>query len=169
MRLKTFLALAILAPLGIAATFGLRIEPDENNICSERLAGAWVPDSELCERLGVKTRAKRIEFVVDDSFLDAIPAKFDKYLKDKQLFEAGHATWHYESGPKSFPYLLTTHSGNPILFTFRERDGEPLGDAEAGFLMVIPAKTHDQDLLFVGGDHDNEAFRPFRRVVEEKQ
>ncbi len=167
MRIKALFALALLAPLGWAMTFGIRVEPDENNIAAGRLAGVWEPDAALCERLGVKVRTTRIEFVLDDSFLDSIPAEVSKYLDGMRMYEAGRMTWHEKSGPSTSPYLLTTFAGNPHLVSFRERDGVPLGDIESCNLMIIPAKEHAQDVLFMGGDSANEPFRPFRRVITE--
>lgn len=169
MNLSSIFALALLAPIGfgLALTLDLRVEPDENNIASERLAGRWEMDAELCKRLGVKHGDTRIEFAVDDSFLPLLPNKYDEFFSKKPIFEAGRVTWTEGGTPRSYPYLLTEHAGNPHLFTFRERNGETMGDAESCMLSVIPAKEHGQDLLFLGGDFDNEAFRPFRRTKTE--
>lgn len=163
---KSLLPLALLAPVGLALALDLRVEPDEGNVTAGRLEGHWVSDAPLSERLGVTASSTQVEFVVDDSFLESLPDKAVEALKKKQVFEAGRVTWREGTGPRTFPYLLVNHSGNPVLLTFRERFGEPLADIESANLMVIPGKEHAKDLLFIGGDFDNQAFKPFRRVVK---
>ena len=166
---KPLLALALLARVGFALAFELRVEPEENNVTADRLAGTWESDPELCKRLGVRSSETQIEFVVDDSFLSSVPEKFNEFLADKQIFEAGRMTWREDGTPKTYPYMLIEHAGNPHLLMLRARDGEPLGDAESCNLIVVPAKEHSKDVLFLGGDFDNQPFRPFKRVVADEQ
>jgi hypothetical protein len=163
MKLSSLLALALLTPIGFALALGVHVEPDENNVTQDRLEGVWVVDAELRERMGVKVDDVEVEFIADDSFLADIPAKYDAFLKEKQVFEAGRVVWRKNGRPSSYPYLLTTHAGNPHLITFREKDGDPFGDGESCNLVVVPAKESKDDLLFVGGDFDNESFRAFHR------
>jgi hypothetical protein len=169
MKLKALLALALLAPVGLALTLGVRIEPDENNVTAGRLEGTWEPDPEVCKRLGVKDHGVRIEFTQDDSFLDAIPEEVQEAIEDFPMYESGRVIYHRPSGPQSFPYLLTNLAGNPHLIMFRERDGVALGDIESMNLMVIPGKTSSEDILFTGGDFNNEPFKAYRRELPDEE
>ncbi len=164
MKIKLLCALLLLAPVGFAVVLGgIHVEPDENNVTQDRLEGVWVVDKELRERMGVKVEDYEIEFIVDSSFLKELPSKYDPFFAGKQVYEAGRMVRRRQGRPSSHPYLLTTLSGNPHLVWFRERDGDPLGDAESCNLIVAPAKERADDLLFIGGDFDNGPFKAFHR------
>jgi hypothetical protein len=51
----------------------------------------------------------------------------------------------------------------------RERNGDPHGDGESFNVMLARGKEEQQDLLFVGGDSNNQPFSAYRRVVAEKK
>ncbi|MFQ5749907.1 MAG: hypothetical protein ACE5H3_10690 [Planctomycetota bacterium] len=72
---------------------------------------------------------------------------------------AGNATL----GDKESPFILIEHSGNPHLVFFREREGDPMGDAESANVMLAPTRDRVNDLLLFGGDFNNEPFRAFQR------
>lgn len=168
MNIKTLCALTLLAPIGLAVALGgIHVEPDEENVIQDRLAGVWVVDSELRARMGVSVDKVELEFVVDPSFLADLPEKYDEFLGVKPVYEAGRMVRRRNGRPQSFPYLLTTLHGNPHLVWFRERDGDPFGDAESCNLSLVPGKDRVQDLLFMGGDFDGVAFRAFHRKPEE--
>lgn len=167
MRLLTILALVLLAPLGLALTLQLRVEPDQNNVTAGRLVGTWESDPVVAERMGLKGDGQQLEFRAAGDFLDKVPAKIAEAIKDMRIYESG--TVVLRAGDKTRwtrPYLLTNISGNPHLLMFRARDGEPLGDVESFNLFVAQGKEQADDLLLVGGDFNNEPFRPFRRVEE---
>jgi hypothetical protein len=46
----------------------------------------------------------------------------------------------------------------------REKNGNPMGDGESFNLVIAPAKEKGQDLLFIGGDFNNQAFAAFERA-----
>ncbi len=58
--------------------------------------------------------------------------------------------------------------GNPHIFYFRERGGDPYGDSESYNVMLAPAKDRENDLLSVGGDFNNQPFVANARAESEK-
>ncbi len=168
--LRSFLPLA-LGLLALPLAFQAQLEPNHQNLAAERLAGTWEADPVVGERLGTDARATRIEFVPDPQVAQRIPAKHSAFLRELTLFESGIVTW-FQADQAQYvgPYLLTSLHGNPCLITFREAEGEPLGDAESAYILLAPGKQPSQDLLLFGGDFDNEPMRAFRRmVVSEEQ
>ena len=164
-------ALGFLAALGASTLADLRVQPDEENIPSGRLAGTWVVDTTLCERLGSGPGPDEIEFRVDGSVLAAVPQELAEKLKRFRIYEAGLMTSRaaVENAPDQVltgPYLLVENAGNPHLVWLRERDGEPLADAESASIVVIPAAEKRNEIFLMGGDFDNQPFRAWRRKSE---
>jgi hypothetical protein len=77
-----------------------------------------------------------------------------------QIFMAGTMTM----GGKDYPFLLVSTNGNPHVLFFREKNGDRFGDGESFLLALTPAKEPANDLLFIGGDFNNQPFSAFRRV-----
>ncbi len=48
-----------------------------------------------------------------------------------------------------------------------ERAGDPFGDTESFILMGVKGGDASKDLLFTGGDFNNESMRAFRRAPAE--
>jgi hypothetical protein len=65
---------------------------------------------------------------------------------------------------KKHPFFLTALNGNPHVVYFRERGGDPLGDAESFNVMLAVAEDRKDDLLFFGGDFNNQPFTALGRV-----
>ena len=167
--LRSLLPLAVALQLTAPALgpFDLSLEPDANNLAQDRLAGTWVADPVVGARLGTGGEGASITFEQDPTILASIPARHGEMLSECVLYEAGLLTLHEEDELDfAGPYLLTNHCGNPHVIVFRERDGEPLADAESFNILLAPGKEPHQDLLLVGGDFDNEPMRAFRRAVE---
>ena len=92
-----------------------------------------------------------------------IPARFlDAAKKEGIAIEVRLAGYLEMSGAKH-PFILTTFQGNPHVFYFRERGGDPYGDSESFNVMLAPAKERKNDLLFVGGDFNNQPFVAYAR------
>ncbi|MFT4541719.1 MAG: hypothetical protein ACI841_005014 [Planctomycetota bacterium] len=162
------ISLLLSTPVALAIGFDFRVEPDQNNVTAGRLYGNWEADPVVSERLGTKLPKDTIEFTEDQSFLAELPAQYEKFLKDKQIFESGVVTWRRDGRVvRGGPYILITHSGNPHLVYFRDRDGVAMGDAESANIFVGQGKERQQDLLLLGGDFNNEAFRAYRRVSKD--
>ena len=143
---------------------GLQVKPDPNCVVANGLPGVWLPDAALAERLGSKAAAARLEFRTDATVLAKIPAAIAGKLKDQPILLAGML----KKGDSEHVCLLTVRSGNPTVVWFRERGGDPCGDAESWNVMVVRAGAKPADLLFVGGDHDNQAFAGYAREDKPK-
>lgn len=165
--LRTLAPFALGLLLAVPA-LDLTLQPDENNLAEGRLEGVWEYDPVVSERLGTSShREMTLEFRADAAVLQSLPGMWDRQLADWTLFEAGHMTIRSQGVIEAAaPYLLTSLAGNPHIVTFRERDGEPLTDAESFNFLLAPGKESPQDLLMLGGDFDNEPFRAMRRVAE---
>ncbi len=162
---RTALALAPLLALASPLQDGtFRVEPDQQNVVASRLEGAWVPDAVVGERLGTEAHFARIEFESDPSIVARIPEKYSEFLAEKQLFQAGMMTMRRRDKLQKHAFLLIVHSGNPHVVFFRERDGDPFGDGESFNVALTPGKEKKNDLLFVGGDHNNQPFDAYRRA-----
>ena len=151
-----FLGILLSANTGWAQ---LRVEPDKENVVASRLEGQWVADAELTKRLGGRGPAQ-VAFKSDATVTAKIPAKYDVFLKDKRIYMAGTMVVQ----GKVSPFILIEHNGNPHIVFFRDRNGEPLGDEESSIVMLAAAKDRRDDLLFMGGDFNNEPFAAYRRA-----
>ena len=156
------------APPAVRQDDGRAQEP---NVVASRLAGSWTIETKLNERLTGKPAGARTTLVVtvDQAVEKKVPARFMKALKDgaheTQIYLAGHI----EIDGAKHPFILTAIHGNPHLIYFRERGGDPFGDSESFNLALAPSHNRDNDLLFVGGDFNNQPFRAYSRVAIEKE
>ncbi|MFW6162556.1 MAG: hypothetical protein ACODAJ_07275 [Planctomycetota bacterium] len=147
----------------------LRVQPNKENVVASRLEGTWRPHAQLTRRLTGQAPPRHrespsgvIRFQADPSVPGTIPQKYHHHLADTPIFLAGHMTAHR----KKHPFILIALNGNPHVVYFRERDGDPMGDAESFNLILAPAKDQSKDLLFVGGDFINSPFVAYERQPE---
>jgi len=140
---------------------GLVVRADPQNVVASTLIGTWALDDVLNQRLGHKGGPARLEFRIDPTVLAKVPAGIAKKLADFRIFAAGTMV----KGDTEHAFLLTERSGNADLIWFRERNGDPLGDAESWFVAAARAEERASDLLFVGGDHNNQGFAAYKRVT----
>lgn len=136
---------------------------DKENVAVGRLDGTWVPSKELSERLGTKDRAKKIVFKSEKNpaFLVDIPKKVAARLANQgPIYLAGSMRWD----EMELTFVLSSNHGNPHIFAFPPRGGDPLGDAESCNFALVPAKDPKNDLLFMGADFTNEPYRAFQRA-----
>jgi len=152
----------------------LQVQPDRQNVVASRLAGAWQTDSALTERLrgspGVNDAnveqggARQIEFRSDPSIVEQVPQAMVDIIRSRiptlQIFMAGTVSL---SGV-DHPFILLNMSGNMTVVWFRERNGDPMGDAESFFVQLAPASEPQRDILLVGGDFNNQPFSALSRV-----
>jgi hypothetical protein len=173
MRTRSVLVLSVAVLALLAAGAGLRaleIAREKENVVAASLEGKWRPDVELTKRLtgragpenppGEYIEFETVEFASDDSVAAKVPVGYDKFLKDKTVYMSGTMTLR---GAK-FPFILISRNGNPHVVYFRPRDNEPMGDAESFNLCLAPAKDRKNDLLFIGGDFNNQPFSAFERA-----
>ena len=92
-----------------------------------------------------------------------IPERFADKLSAGRVYLAGTVRF----GKRAAPFILTTLRGNPHVVYFRPRGDDPLGDAESFNLSVVPGETPAQDLLFLGGDFNNQRFSAYKRAAPE--
>jgi len=159
-----FTALLVVALAMKPARF--KTKNEKQNVVAGRLEGRWHPQIPLTKRLlGERyqpeptTSSSYISFSREPSVVQKIPAKYEKFLKDKTIYMAGIMTrWG-----KDYPFILIELFGNPHIVYFREREGDPMGDAESFIVMLASATDKPNDLLFIGGDFSNEPFRAYER------
>ncbi|MDP6380276.1 MAG: hypothetical protein QF662_02925 [Phycisphaerae bacterium] len=170
----------LLAVCGILAGICVAMRPvtpskvtrDKENVVASRLEGTWRLHAKLTERLtGRKVRpggkARGFIFESDSAVAETIPEKYDKFLKGKQVFMAGTMRFLGRgAGAGARPFILIQYKGNPHIVYFMQRDGAPMGDAESFNLMLAVAKDKAKDLLFIGGDFNNQPFSAFERVPD---
>ena len=140
---------------------GLEVKMEKENVVGSRLTGKWKSHAPLSERLqGDGGREETIVFVEDRTVAAKVPARYAEALKQKPIYFAGIMT----RNGKEHPFILTEYNGNPYVFYFREKDGDPMGDGESFNLVIAPAKDRRKDLLFIGGDFNNQPFSAFERA-----
>ncbi len=146
---------------------------DENNIVASGLIGKWTVDKDLAAKMGLtEIYIATIEFSESDAAVESFHSLLR--LKEKCAYLAGQMVFEtsgiQEEGVLTIksPFMLITRSGNPTVF-FDERgfDGEP-GDqvrkAHPLFVMLAKGETSDKDILFIGGDNNNQPLTPFVRI-----
>ena len=61
------------------------------------------------------------------------------------------------------PFFLTSLYGTPRVVWFRPRNGDPFGDVESFNVMLARGTERGDDLLFRGGDFNNQPFTAYKR------
>lgn len=170
MNARAAAVVVLLAAATPALAAELRVEPNKENVVASRPEGTWRPHAALTQRLtgqaprrGGESPTGILRFQADPSIVPKIPEKYHRHLAERTLFLAGHMT----SRGTKHPFLLIALNGNPHVLYFRERDGDPMGDGESFNLMLAPAKDRARDLLFIGGDFNNQPFSAYERQPAE--
>ena len=155
------IALAAMALVSTAALAAVPIQPDKDNVVGSRLAGTWRLHADLTTRLrGKASRAAVVTFQVSSASSIMLRPAYEKFLAKKTVFVSGTMT----KGGKDYPFILSEYKGNPHVFYFREKDGDPMGDGESFNVMLAVARDTKNDLLFIGGDFNNQPFAAYERV-----
>ena len=173
MSTRVGLAAVIVLAGAAAVRAQLQVQADKENVVASKLEGQWEPDVELTRRLvgsvpvppagQADKNPARLIVKSDPALAAKIPAKFARFFEGKQIYMAGLITLQ----DKERPFVLIEHKGNPHLVWFREQGGEALGDAESFNVMLAVAKQTQDDLLFIGGDFNNQPFSALRRAKAE--
>ncbi len=127
------------------------------------LQGDWSVEADITNRLRQTPDRKRtglLSFRSDPEVAKSVPAKYDEFLAEKHVFMAGYLQRKNER----HPFILIEHRGNPFVVYFGERDGNPMGNAESFNVMLAPGENKEDDLLFIGGDFNNQAFDAYERA-----
>lgn len=153
----------VLAPLiasALCAQSGLVLQPDPENVVAGRILGHWRLDTELTKRTGAKADlGEELEFRRDDALVGKVPATIATKLQGLRIYLSGVMV---RRGTEQ-PFLVTVLQGNPYVIWFRERDGDPMGDAESFNVMLARGAEEAKDLLFTGGDTSKQAFAAYAR------
>ena len=170
--IASVLGVALLLSAAVVAWAALRVEPDKENVVAGRLEGKWKLNAELSARLLDAKTAESMakdsyEFRSDPTVAAKVPEKYNDFFKDKQVYMAGTFKSSRSDG-QEWPFILVSYKGNPHLMYFRPKGDDPMGDAESFNLVIVPAKDKANDLLFVGGDFNNQPFAAYDRVREIK-
>ena len=136
----------------------LKVEPDKENVVASRLEGIWQTHESLSQRLTgkAKTRSAKLSFKSDPSVAAKVPDKYAKFFREQNMkvYLAGTV----ELDGKKCPFVVTHIRGNPHVMFWLERDGDPFGNGESFNVMLAVAEDKQNDLLFVGGDFNNQPF-----------
>lgn len=154
---------------------------NKQNVVASKLIGTWKLDvsmtTNLCktedkdqmdlrdkkskkEKEKQPTQEMTIEIKADSTVVQTIPASYNEILKNKEIYLAGTFTMK----DKKYPFILIELEGNMQLVWFRERDGASMGDSESFIVTIAAAKDKTNDLLFTGGDFNNQPFKAFKRI-----
>ncbi len=162
--IRSSLSLLIAATCIVVEAGDLQVEPDKGNVVASRLEGSWQVHESLTQRLtgNPKARPSKLSFTSDPSIAESVPAEYATAFNEKHMkvYLAGEA----EIDGTKCPFVLTQVSGNPHVLVWFERDGNPFGNGESFNLMIAVASDTQDDLLFVGGDFNNQPFSAFERV-----
>ncbi|MCI0358330.1 MAG: hypothetical protein L0211_07600 [Planctomycetaceae bacterium] len=147
------------------------IRTQEQNVVASRLAGSWKLEPALTERLTGKATAldTTLVFVADPEVKKKVPARFIEAAKKEGITIEVRMAGYLEIRGAKYPFILAAFQGNPHVFYFRERGGDPFGDSESFNVMLAPAKDRKNDLLFVGGDFNNQPFSAYSRAKSQDE
>lgn len=163
MKTMTAAGLALLL-LGAAQEPGVDLDlKNPDNLVARRLEGTWTQREDLTLKLqGTDLAERDVSFTVTVD-PQAVPDRILKKLGSKLKLTV-YLMGRIKLKDQEHPFILAGLHGNPHVIWFRERNGDPLGDAESFNLMIAPGKTPKEDLLFVGGDFNNQPFSAFGRA-----
>lgn len=148
---------------------GIKVRPDKDNVIAGKLEGAWVRDSDLSKRLAKGSRGGRgghetISFKSDSSAAARVPQKHHDFFADKRVYMSGTVTLTTANEPQEAVFLLVALNGNLHVFWFPERDGIPSKLPRDFKVMLAPAVQRADDILFVGGEFNQQHFAAYQRV-----
>lgn len=157
--------LGTLFVIAVGCAWAAKVQADKENVTASRLAGNWILHTDLTTRLeGKKPEAKvKYKFTSDDNVAPTVPEKYGKFLKDLTIYMSGWMEITRGEKTEKYPFILVNLKGNPHVVYFRPREGDAMGDGESFNLMLAPAKAKPNDLLFIGGDFNNQPFRAYER------
>jgi hypothetical protein len=151
--------------------------PNVENVVASELFGEWIADNELSKRLGGSSDHAGqgpIVFRKNDqaeqrmiNYLAKIVAKIreDKSKPETldflKAFQDVYLAGEVEFQNKKQDFALLSIFGTPRLLIYDRKD-----DLESENVMLARDETGDNDLLFLGGDFNNQSFGAFKRVPE---
>ena len=150
--------LSLLLPMTISAQCVLT--PDNENVVGTQLAGDWEINKDLTAQLWpdytVEMGATTMSFTDNPSIMDMLPEEeCAAWLENYgQLFLAGELNITTTGSSIILPYVLGSLRGVPHVMT-----------PDLGInVMLARAGDRDQDLLFIGGEVNNQPFTAWTRI-----
>ena len=142
----------------------LKVEQDKENVVASRIEGNWQTHESLSQRLTGKANPHRtkLTFTSDPSVASKVPEEYAKFFTENEMkiYMAGNV----QIDENKCPFILTHMKGIPHVFFWLEKDGKEFGNGESFNVMLAVAKDNQNDLLFVGGDFNNQAFSAYARI-----
>jgi hypothetical protein len=150
----------------------LEVTNDPENVVGSRLEGDWEVDLELTKRLTGKEKVRGenpmdlVSFESADGVVERIPQKYKDFLsKDEvKVYMSGWMNF----GDNRCPFILVSMSGNPHVFFFLKEGEDEFGNGESFNVMLAVGKGRKDDLLFIGGDFNNQPFSAYTRPEPRK-
>ena len=139
---------------------------NKENVVASRLEGTWRLVNSRVNGYTAKSKQTRdLTFTFDAS---AIPQRVFKKLGRKipikmTVYAVGRVKGVLSGS--EHPFFLSTIHGSPRIFWFRERNGDAFGDLESMNVMLARGSKKENDLLFRGGDFNNQPFAAYERVA----
>jgi hypothetical protein len=142
----------------------------KNNILASRLPGSWKYDAELDRILGnyegdYDPTKTEFHFSVDPTATQLFPGI------GRCVFLAGwmHVQFVKKGQLRTLrsPYVVSEWKGNPTVFhdEDHDRDGtDVVTDLHANFMLIARGEKPENDLLFQGGDNNNQRLYALRRM-----
>lgn len=134
----------------------LKLTDTKENVVASAIDGSWKSRTAKNEH--------SIDFVKDAGVLKIISKNFYKDFQNLKIYHAGYVKFVKSNNTKVHPFILTELNGNPHFVYFREKDGNPFGDAESFILFIAVGESKEKDRLFIGGDFNNQGFAEYERT-----
>jgi hypothetical protein len=143
--------------------------PTTVNVVGTQLAGDWTINLDLTNQLWPYylgwVEVTGISFTNNQEIGDIVPKdEWDSWMNDLLLFLSGEMTFKLgnttDPEPVSYPFVLSSLSRNPHLIYWED----DMTDTKSFNLMLARADDRNNDLLFIGGDFNNQAFTAWIRA-----
>jgi len=137
-------------------------QDDPENVVSTQLEGSWGFNQDISLVLSPWSNdlnIKEVKFYKNETVLDVLPSWACDYIEI--VYFMGEMTNVYKDDTTEvYPFLLTNISGNPhIVYYLLEYD-----DGESFNVMMARAENKIEDMLFIGGDFNNQGFTAWKRI-----
>merc|ERR1712179_179412 len=136
------------------------LTPDSENVVGTQLPGDWGINMDLTGQLWpgytLEMGATTVSFTDNPSMVDMLPEEdCVSWINNfGQLFLAGEMTFTVADSTMTFPYVLGSFRGVPHVMT-----------PELSFnVMIARAGDREGDLLFIGGEANNQPFTAWTRI-----
>ncbi len=164
------LSVVALAWLGVLQDPGesaITFERDQKeNVVASRRLGTWEVDAGLTRRLRGHQETRDLTFTLDWSlFPDSVFKRLSQELVKQDMRLTVYAMGLAKGLLKDqeVPFFLTTMDGTPRVYWFRPENGDPFGNGESFNVMLARGRERGNDLLFRGGDFNNQPFTAYKR------